>query len=118
MTRYKKEFKKHGFKFSEDFARLPFYDGVVTLEDRTIKFNHDLFFVNSFYDELGIVVSIYDSRFYAVPIIEESFGISTIKAYTDGCDSFVIWDDMPQYRFFYKNFNLMCVLENTNERGF
>lgn len=119
MTRYKKEFKKHGFKFAEDFDVLPYYDSIngVTLEDAQIFFNHDLFFITHFYDEIGTTIYCVDKDFIATQVnFADDLEDRQIKRIVQNSASFRIYDDMPSYKFFYDtNENLIFILK---ERGF
>lgn len=108
MTRFKKALRSHGVKLEVDFPYIPYYDGNVTIEGRSVIFKHNLIIVTSYYDEVGIVTSIFDRNFSAVPVLED--GSEEIKQYLNKHTHLVIHDDMEKLRLLFNNEELMCVI--------
>ena len=98
MTRYKKEFKKRGFSFSEDYEFLPMEVGNgVLLEDRSLINTLDGFMIISYYNVIN-KHRFYDKHFNEIEVLEEDeyyngekFIAGTIR----------IWNDFPKYQFVY-----------------
>lgn len=109
MTKYKEALRRRGIRLENDFISLPCYDGVGTLEGRSVIFKHNLIIVTSFYDEVGVVTNIYDRNFSAVPFLES--GSEEVKQYLTKTTHLVIYDDMINLRLMFNDDKLVCVVK-------
>ena len=98
MTKYKKEFKKRGFSFAEDYEFLPMDVGSgVSLEDSALICTPDGFMITTCYNVMN-THRFYDKHFNEVEVLEadedyygETFIAGNIR----------IWNDFPYYQFVY-----------------
>lgn len=109
MTKYKEALRRHGVKLELDFPFLPYYDGNVTLEGRSVIFKHNLIILTSYYDEVGVVTTIFDKNFSAVPVLES--GSEAVKHYLNKTTHLVIYDDMENLKLMFNDDKLMCVVK-------
>ena len=98
MVRYKKELKKRGFKFNEDFDVLPcVVAGSVLLEDKRLILTPDGFLIISRYD-VDVVRRFYNKKFVEIPVLEPE---DEIRYRDFEVGSIRIWNDCPNYMFCY-----------------
>ena len=97
MTRTKKELKKRGYKFNEDYPMLPCtIDGMVQIEDTAMTITRDGFLIKKVYD-VDVLRIFIDKNFKEIPVYE--FNATPELSVEIG--NIRIWNNCPNYLMVY-----------------